>query len=380
MVLVFEMPTDGAIEIAGMSLLKIAGLMSFGLTVVMVMMGGEMKAAPGFHIAVLFYIAWVVLSFTWTTMPEPYEITQAISSDQSLKNNMYILMVSLLMFQLAGTETDLRNLYAAFLLGSFGLVYLMLRDYQSAAETVRYEIKKFDANEVSVKLAMVVPLAIYLITQGKHWLLRLVGIAYLPAVVFTILITGSRTGSIVLVIGLLGFWPVVRRASVLGKVLAVVAVVGLLLGMASLVPEKTIERIFSTGKEISTGTFNERSIIWTNAYEELANSPLYGHGLGSFRRIVSKYNVGYTAHNSYMAIAAEQGIIGVCLYLAVIGFAFAHALRLPPDDRVLMLSMLVIVTLGQMSLTLSDRMYVWFAYALVVLSSTIKNNKVSIRT
>ncbi len=160
----------------------------------------------------------------------------------------------------------------------------------------------------------------------------------------------------------------------MGKVASVLVVVVALIGIANVIPQKTIERIFSTGKEISSGTLNERSVIWANAYEEWEESPIYGHGLGSFRRIINPYNVDYTAHNSFVAITAEQGIVGTVLYLVVIGIAAASALRLSGDDRWLMLLMLLMVMIGQMSLTLQDRMYIWFAYALIVLNFYIKNN------
>lgn len=388
MLLVFALPTDGAVEIAGMSLVKIAGLMVFGLAAVLMVMGNALHGVPGFHTAVLLYIAWVVLSYTWSEMPVPYETVQAVSSEQSLKSNLYILMVSLLLFQLVATQDDLKKLYIALVLGSFWLVYLMVEDYQITASTVRHEIKQFDANEVSVKLAMVMPLAIHLLTQMQQWWWRLLGMMYIPAAVFTILITGSRTGAVVMVLGLAGFVPTVLRSGVFGKAASVLVMVVALIGVANIIPQKTIERIFSTGKEISSGTLNERSVIWANAYEEWEESPIYGHGLGSFRRIINPYNVDYTAHNSFVAITAEQGIVGTVLYLVVIGIAAVSAWRLRGDDRWLMLLMLMVVVVGQMSLTLQDRMYIWFAYALIALNFYIKNkvpdakyfNKVSIST
>jgi O-antigen ligase len=374
MLLVFALPTDGAVEIAGMSLVKIAGLMAFGLTAVLMMMGNSVHAVSSFHTAALLYIAWVVLSYTWSEMPVPYETLQAVSSEQALKSNLYILMISLLLFQLANTQQDLQKLYIAFVLGSFWLVYLMVKDYHITANTVRHEIKQFDANEVSVKLAMVLPLAIYLLTKSPQAWWRWLGLAYIPAAAFTILITGSRTGAVIMLLGLAGFIPTVLRSGVMGKVASALVVVVALVAIANVIPQKTIERIFTTGKEISSGTLNERSVIWANAYEEWEESPFYGHGLGSFRRIINPYHVDYTAHNSFVAITAEQGIIGVVLYLTVITIALAAAWRLPGDDRWLMLLMLLIVMIGQMSLTLQDRMYIWFAYALTVLNLYIKNN------
>ncbi|WGZ92429.1 MAG: O-antigen ligase family protein [Candidatus Thiothrix putei] len=374
MILVFALPTDGAVEVAGMSLVKIAGLMAFGLAGLLLVMGNNIHAMQAFHTTVLLYVAWVLLSYTWSEMPVPYETTQAVSSEQALKSNLYILMISLLLFQLITTAHDLTKLYIALVLGSFWLVYLMVKDYQVTANTVRHEIKQFDANEVSVKLAMVIPLAIYLLTQVKQWWWRLLGLAYIPAAAFTILITGSRTGAVIMVLGLAGFLPSILRAGWLGKAASGLVMVVALIAVANIIPQKTIERIFSTGKEISSGTLNERSVIWANAYEEWEESPLYGHGLGSFRRIINPYNVDYTAHNSFVAITAEQGIVGVVLYLSVIGIVLVLAWRLPGDERWLLLLMLLVVVIGQMSLTLQDRMYIWFAYTLTALNFYIKNN------
>jgi len=374
MVLVFALPTDGAVEVAGMSLVKIAGLMAFGLTGLLLILGNGIHALRGFHTVVLLYVAWVILSYTWSEMPVPYETTQAVSSNQAMKSNLYILAISLLLVQLITTAQDLNKLYVALVLGSFWLVYLMVKDYQVTASTVRHSIKQFDANEVSVKLAMVMPLAIYLLTHVKPWWWRLLGAAYLPAAAFTILITGSRTGAVVMVLGLAGFLPTILRSGLLGKAASALVMVVALIAVANVIPQKTIERIFSTGKEISSGTLNERSVIWANAYEEWEESPIYGHGLGSFRRIINPYNVDYTAHNSFVAITAEQGIVGVVLYLTVIGIVLSLAWRLPGDERWLLLLMLLVVVIGQMSLTLQDRMYIWFIYTLIALNFYIKNN------
>lgn len=368
MLLVFALPTDGVVEIAGMSLVKLAGFAVFGLTLILLVMGNPLHAVPDFHTFALLYIAWVVLSFTWSKMPVPYEVVQAVSSQQALKSNLYILMITLLIFQLAVLPKDIDKLYIAFILGSFWLIYLMVKDYQVTANTVRHEIKDFDANEVSVKLAMVMPLAIHLLIKNPMIVLKVLGLIYLPACMFTILITGSRTGSVLMMIGLVGFFPVIKRSSIIGKSISAIIVICALIIIANIIPPKTIERIFTTSKEISSGTLNERSVIWANAYEEWESSPLIGYGLGSFRRIINRYNIDYTAHNSYVAITTEQGIIGLILYLGVLVTVLLYAWRLQGDDRWLMVSMVLIMSIGQLSLTLQDRMYIWFGYVLVVLN------------
>lgn len=368
MLLIFAMPTDGATEIAGMSLVKIAGLMAFGLTGLLVVMGSSIHVSAAFHTAVLLFVTWAIMSYTWSEMPVPYESAEIGGAQQILKAYLYILMLTLLVFQLTHHPNDLSKLYIAFLLGAYWLVYIMLKDYKVTDDMVRYEIKNFDANEVSVKLAMVIPLAIYLFTHSRYWLWRLLSILYIPAAMYTILITGSRTGSIVMVLGLSGFIPLILRSGWIIKIMSVVLVGAALITIVNVIPQKTIERIFTTGKEISSGTLNERSVIWSKAYEEWAEEPIHGHGLSAFRRIMNPHNLNYSAHNSIVTVTVEQGIIGTILYLSVIVIAVFSAFKLKGDLRVLIALMLLITLVGQMSLSLVDRMYIWFSYSLVVLT------------
>ncbi len=375
LLLIFALPTDGpdAPGIAGMSLVKISGLMAASLIMVVVALGGSLHVVPGFHMAVLLYVSWVILSYVWTEMPVPYETTQAINSNDALRSNFYLLMITLIVFQVANSSNDLKKLYIAAVLGSLWLVFMMVSDYRVKTNVVRQEIKGFEAGVIAVHLSMVMPMAIYLIAQAREWIWRLLGLIYIPAAMFTILITGSRTGSIVMVIGLFGFFPIVMRAGLIGKAASALIVVVALVVIANTVPQKTIERIFTTGKEISSGTLNERRVIWDSGYEEWAKNPFLGHGVGSFRRIVNSHNVDYTAHSSYVTLATEQGAVGIFLLFTVMANAFWAAWRLPGDDRYLMLSILLTVTIGQLSLTLQTSMFVWFSYTLVVLNFYIKN-------
>lgn len=371
MLLIFAMPTDGATEIAGMSLVKIAGLMAFGLTGLLLVMGNNIYVSPSFHSGVLLFVVWAIMSYTWSEMPVPYESAETGGAQQIIKAYIYILMLTLLVFQLTINTEDLSKLYIAFLLGAYWLIYIMVKDYEVTATTVRHEIKNFDANEVCVKLAMVMPLAIYLFMHPRYWLWRLLSIIYIPAAMYTILITGSRTGSIVMSLGLMGFAPILMRSSWMVKLMSLCLVVVSLVTMVQFIPQKTIERIFTTGKEISSGTLNERSVIWSKAYEEWAEKPLQGHGLSAFRRIMNPHNLNYSAHNSVVTVTVEQGIIGTCLYLSVIVITAFSAVRLKGDLKLLMIIMLLITVIGQMSLSLVDRMYVWFSYSLVVLTCFI---------
>lgn len=377
LVLIFALPTnvpESDLFIADISLVKIAGLLTFGLTLVLILAGQRLRADAAFHTAALLNISWIMLSFIWSMMPVDYDISQSVNSQQLLKENFYILITMLLLFQIANDSTDLKFFALAFLLGGFWLIYLVLRDYHTTVSTIRYTITGFDPNEVGVELAMILPIATYLIISSKSWWWRIPALLYFPPAIFSILIGGSRTGAVVMIVGLSGLWILVRRLGIGGKAISIAILILILIGIAGTLPQKTVERILSTGQEVSSGTLSDRGIVWSYAYEEWVKSPIYGHGLSSFQRIVNSHNINYTAHNSFVSMVVEQGIIGILLYLCVISTAVLCAFRLPNEDRVPMLSMLAVVVIGQMSLTLNNRIYIWFAYAFPVLMLYLKNN------
>lgn len=372
MAMVFIIPVDGLSIFGRLPLLKVAGLLAFGFTTLLILSGSEIRGGGWFIALSVLYIGWILLSFLWTSMPVDYDSKQAINSQQSIWAYLYLLGMMLLLFQIVRTEADMQWLFLAFLLGSLGLVTLFLVSYSPNATTVRHALKGRDANEMSVQLAMVLPLALYLMSLGRYWWMKALASIYIPLAVLSIFATGSRTGFIVLFIGLLGLLPLVLRSGVWVRFLSIGTLVAGLIFTFNTIPPKTFERMFTTGAELTGGTLNERSITWQKAWLEVQESPVVGQGLSSFRRIVNKYNVDYTAHNSFVSILVEQGIIGLALYLAVVVLVLYYALRLDKRQCVLMLSMLLVLVLGQMALTLHENMYIWFAYTVIVLMLSIQ--------
>lgn len=369
---IFAVPTDGLWTIAGLALVKISGLLLFGMVALLIISGDGMRGSPWFFITVTIYICWMLFSFLWTWMPVNYETSLAINSQQSIKEYLYLFMMILLAFQVVRTEQDLNLTFAAYLLGAIGLTYFLVRGYDPTSTTVRHEIKGFDANETSLQLALGLPIALYLLLVAKSWLLRGLGLVYLPIALFGIFITGSRTGFITALLGFIGLIPWFWRTKFIWKLIGLSLFIVIILSVISMVPQKTLDRLFSSGTELSQGTLSSRSITWSRAWLEINEAPFFGNGLSSFRRVINKYNIDYTAHNSYIAIMVEQGIIGLLSYLAVIMVVLLQIFKIPPKQRLLMLSILLIVIAGQFTLTLNGRMFIWFAYLFIVLKASLE--------
>lgn len=371
LMLIFAVPTDGLWSIAGLALVKVAGLLLFGMVALLLISGDGLRGSPWFFIAVTAYICWMLFSYLWTWMPINYETSLAINSQQSIKGHLYLFMLVLLAFQVIRTEQDFNLALAAYLLGAMGLIYFLVRGYDPTSTTIRHEIKGFDANETSLQLALGLPMAWYLLLITKSWLLRSLSLIYIPLALYGIFITGSRTGFIAALLGFVGVLPWLWRARFVWKLVVLGFFIIAVIGVTSLVPEKTLDRLFSSGTELSQGTLSSRSITWSRAWLEINEAPIFGNGLSSFRRVINKYNIDYTAHNSYISIMVEQGIIGLLFYLAVILAVLLQGLRVPAEQRLLLISLLLIAVAGQFTLTLNEKMFIWFAYLFVVLKANL---------
>lgn len=371
LMLIFAVPTDGLWSIAGLALVKVAGLLLFGMVALLLISGDGLRGSLWFFIAVTAYICWMLFSYLWTWMPINYETSLAINSQQSIKGHLYLFMLVLLAFQVIRTEQDFNLALAAYLLGAMGLIYFLVRGYDPTSTTIRHEIKGFDANETSLQLALGLPMAWYLLLITKSWLLRSLSLIYIPLALYGIFITGSRTGFIAALLGFVGVIPWLWRARFVWKLLVLSFFIIAVIGITSLVPEKTLDRLFSSGTELSQGTLSSRSITWSRAWLEINEAPIFGNGLSSFRRVINKYNIDYTAHNSYISIMVEQGIIGLLFYLAVILAVLLQGWRVPAEQRLLIISLLLIAVAGQFTLTLNEKMFIWFAYLFVVLKANL---------
>lgn len=371
--LALVIPVDALMTPGGVPLVKFTGLMSFACVVLLVFNGMALRGSGWFILICLIHVSWFMASFLWTSMPVDYQHAHAINSQQSIKVHFYLIAVVLLMFQVVRSQQDLQWMFVSFLLGCIWLIGLLLSSYEPGVRTVRHELKGLDANEMAVIICIGVSLAVYLVVLGRSVIWRLLGVIYLPLAMTAVLITGSRTGLVVMLVGMSGLIVLFLKANMMMRLASIAVVAATLVWVVDAIPDKTLERLMSTGSELSSGTVSERSIIWKKAWYEFGEKPLTGQGLGSFRHSMNKHNVEYTAHNSYISIAIEQGIIGLLFYLAVIMTVFWQALSLNNVQRWLLLPTLLVVVLGQMTLTLHEAMYSWFVYMAVMLAVLLNN-------
>lgn len=78
----------------------------------------------------------------------------------------------------------------------------------------------------------------------------------------------------------------------------------------------------------SAGILNGRNGLWNIAIEMFKQNPLFGMGYGSYSSVSSNANaITTSAHNYYLQVAAELGVVGLLLYFSAFVFPLVLTLR-----------------------------------------------------
>lgn len=188
-----------------------------------------------------------------------------------------------------------------------------------------------DPHMFSYYVGMAAPLAFSLYFWDRSWRWLLVGILLLIAD----LLSFSRGGYIglmfsigVVVAGL--FWSSLfslRRALLLCGIIAAV----LILGVSTPLGTRFLSSFSS-----DDGSNTERLRLWQEALVHIGERPLLGVGLGNYPLLV-KPGAGYRepiyAHNLFLDIALELGIVGLSLFLGFVGLVARSLFRVFSKTR-----------------------------------------------
>lgn len=283
------------------------------------------------HWFVLLYLVLVSLSLLWSLTPTE-------EAERSLRQYFQIAPIVLLSWEFVRDREQRTQILVAYLLGGLISSWLTLRDalflHKAWYANFRYTVGAWNPNELAIIFAVGLPLAFYLTLDRSLQISRLqASISWLYIIFGSIgiLLTGSREGIIVgaFAFGAIPFLVSKSSRSKLYIFLAVFTV--LLCAGLFLVPSGTW-RIFSTvGTQVRTGDLDQRVQIWRFGWLAFLRTPFFGSGIGSFRWASGSL---YNAHNTYLEVSVEQGIVGLLIILGLIVGALARLRHAARAERV----------------------------------------------
>lgn len=298
------------------------------------------NAHPAFTYVLATFLGWAVISVSW-----------AASEGEALTEASTLLLVAIL-YVIVYTGIQTRR-QAAWIIGGFvagatgtAAYGLVVRPENAGANADRLVSTVQDPNFLAAFLVagFVLAGAGFVASRSLPGI-RLATVAAASLCLAAFFLTGSRGGlvafgvALVAAVGFGGRW----RGRALA--LALVLVAGTLAYYTLYAPDDIRERVASALQgETGGGDIEQqegRLTIWTIGWRMAQDNPVAGVGVGNFKEESPEYVLEpgtlyrtdrviddpAEAHNTYLHVLAELGVVGAALFLAIVGFSIASALK-----------------------------------------------------
>lgn len=360
---VFSVPWQNLVVIPGIGVVsKLTGMLTMGLALLAVAVSGRLRRWHLFHVAALLFVLWIAA------------VLMVIYNSPELPNKFWTFVQLFLavwaMWELSPSVRSQLGLLSAYVFGAyvaaFGTIGLFWRQGEAMR---RFAAGGGDANELAMILALALPMAWYLGMTSRRPLLRWAYRAYLPVGLVALGLTGSRGGMLTSVVALMIVPLTMARLSAGRRAVAITLLVISGAVAATFVPDTLIQRLATTGTEVTgEGGLSGRYRIWRAGLKAFAQKPVVGWGTSSFRGATSPWmgTQPKVAHNSFLSVLVEEGIIGFVLFMTMFWAVLLAVLRLPQLERRFALVLLAALLVAMMPLTWEDRKSVWVILAILV--------------
>lgn len=202
----------------------------------------------------------------------------------------------------------------------------------SFSNTIRAEGLTGNANEEALYLVVAIVFWFYLymnVTVRASAAKRIPYLAIISLLVAGVFETVSRTGFVALVIGVVLVIILGSRFAGRRAIATRLVVLSVLVAVAFSIPSGYWNILSSTQQAFignlqgtdPSGTFYLRLTYWTAAIRMWRDAPVVGQGIGQFRFLYGDYrdaSHGYRvapAHNAFVSLLAETGLVGLALYV-----------------------------------------------------------------
>ncbi|NLC61500.1 MAG: O-antigen ligase family protein [Gammaproteobacteria bacterium] len=163
-----------------------------------------------------------------------------------------------------------------------------------------------DPNDLAMLFIIAIPMALFMGARGGALGLRRLfwwGVAGL--LLYGVYLTDSR-GAFLAMLAMTGVWLWLRRGLLVAGSLGA-------LGLAGMMMLPTRMQELDAGESSAYG----RIEAWYDGIQMFIANPVLGVGVGNFTS-----HTLLTAHNSFVLVLAETGIIGYTIWLAMVGYCF----------------------------------------------------------
>ena len=255
-----------------------------------------------------------------------FMVTEVINK----KNHIYVIVVLML---IASGGICIDALAQRYLTGGLDIIYQRPMSRESITATFNHpnDLAGYLLIPFFLLISQVADKIKKLIKKEnfKHNALMLFLLSILVSIIIpTILLTKSRGAFLGIIIGLVFLIFLLNK-----KVFLILSVAGVVIFgvLASLISSHNLDRLRLAPATLQEMAIN-RSKIYMDVIDMVEDKPFFGHGINTFMRHFPKYKkrtvwTGATyAHNCYLQMSAEMGIVGLLCFLWIVFKLFYSAI------------------------------------------------------
>jgi O-antigen ligase len=357
---IFALPWENAVSvIPGTAVVsRVTGGLALAGAVAVVLTSASMRRWHVVHISGLLFLIWSGIHLIPVTAGArlPFKYTTFVQ----------LFLVLLIVWEVARTRSRQLGLLTAYVMGGYVAAIATVVMFRTTTGSVRrFTAVESDPNNLAMTLALALPMAWYLGMTYRSPVLRWACRLFVPVGLFAIGLTASRGGMLAATAALM-IVPLTMTKLSPGKLTAallLLTVSGVV--AATYIPERAMERLATTGTEVEDMSLGGRGGIWIAGVKALTFRPIAGYGIGFWRNAVSPW-LGpdpQVAHNSFLSVAVEAGLVGLVFYLTMFVAVFLAVMRLHSLERRFALVLLGTLLVAMMPLSWETQKVVWFVLA-----------------
>ena len=351
----------------------VVGMISFAALIILLILEGTHRNYSLFHLMVILLWTWALFSVIWT-----YNFDTGI---EVAKRALQIMILPFVFSMIIIDKNRVLLAYQSYVVGNTVGSMIIISNFLNGIQSPyynRYGIDNIETDLLGIMLAISIPIAAYLNNTYKNKWLKTFNLLAIPLILYAIFLTGTRTATLVSIIGLAYWLFSQKKASIKIKLAILFTFVMTIILLITFAPKASLERAYSSVESISSGTLNYRTVIWSASIDQWKKSPVIGTGIGGLKYALNKSHVNYSgAHNTYLEFLTEMGIVGLALYLILITVIFHQILRCPFKEKFFLLSLLMVILITQITQHSQFQKETWFALTMIVIHAQLTRRRVT---
>jgi O-antigen ligase len=359
---IFATPFELRFSIGGVSLPGLLGYFSLAAGLLGVIWSNKFVKPSLANMFLLGFCLWSTISIAWSDYPD-----RAIG-----KVLIYwgLLGFVALVTQYASTHRIRLRMLSAYVIGCWcgvlSVIYSYLSGTQYKGLSGRYSSAFGDPNFLALALVIGIPVACYLAAYEVERAWKMIFMAYVPAAIAAVIVTGSRGAALALVASSVTFGILAIRKIKLNPAWILAGVAACLV-LAYALPPDALARIETIPSELQSGTLSGRRAYWDAGLPLVAGHPIQGLGVGGGDAAVSAViGIDKVVHSTPLEIVMDGGAVGLLLFYGAILCSLFNVWRSGYAERSVLIAITVAWLIGTFSLSWETHKVTWFIFGLLV--------------